>query len=145
MQQGTTLKWGVWLCAAWAFTLAVLAFVNLLLLTQAPDFYSNENGNQARIWIIFILNMGFGVAFAASAYGLWQQHNWGRLLFLWTIIIWTGFNLIALFAPAFIFGSSRQYTTTELATNGIRFVASLFIPFFYLNLPRVKVLFYNDI
>ena len=137
-------KWGVWICGGWALALAVLALANLLLLTQAVELYQDEYGNQARVWLIFLLNICFGVAFAGSTYGLWRQENWGRLLFLWTIVIWSGFNLLALLAPGLIFSSGQAYTTSELATNGIRFALGLFLPVWYLNLPRVKALFYTE-
>jgi len=137
-------KWGIWICAAWALALAILAFANLLLLSKAVELYSNQFGNQAQIWLIFILNVIFGLVFAVSTYGLWRPHNWGRLLFIWAIVIWSGFNILALFAPGILSASSRDYTTGQLAASGIRFVAGLFIPLWYLNLPRVKALFYND-
>ena len=136
-------KWGVWICAAWALALAVLAVANLLLLTQAAGLYHDDNGDQTQIWVIFLLNVCFGLAFAASTYGLWRQKNWGRLLFLWSIVVWSGFNFLALFAPEILFSSSRQYTTSQLTTNGVRFMLGMIVPLLYLNLPRVKALFYT--
>jgi membrane protease YdiL (CAAX protease family) len=144
MQQGLLLKIGVWICAAWAFTLAVLAFVNLLYLVNAVELYSDQDGNQAQVWIVFVVNVGFGLAFAISIYGLWRRQNWGRLLFLWTIVIWSGFNFMALFAPGIIFASDVQRTVSELTLNGVRFAAGVAIPLLFLNLPRVKALFYNE-
>jgi len=144
VQQRITLKWGVWLCAGWACTQVVLTIFNLLLLTKAVELYSDEYGNQARVWVVFILNVGFGVVFAFSTYGLWRRQNWGRLLFLWAITIWTSFNLIGLFLPVFISTSNGQFTISQVAANGIRFALTLVIPLIYLNLPRVKALFYNN-
>ena len=137
-------KWGVWICAAWALALAVLALANLLLLSQAVGLYTNNNGDQLQVWIIFLLNIGFGLAFAASTYGLWRKQNWGRLLFLWTIIIWSSFNLLALFAPDVIFSSGARYSAGELAANGVRFALGVFLPLLFLNLPSVKALFYSE-
>ena len=142
--QGMSPKWGVWLIAAWAFVLAVLVFVEMLNLTQAIRLNNVESGSQARIWTIFILSVTFGLAFISSTYGLWRQHNWGRLLFIWTNVIWSGFNIIALFVPTLIFATGAGHSVPELATGIIRFAASLVIPLVYLNLPRVKALFYNN-
>ena len=144
MQQGISPKWGIWICAAWALVLALLTIANLLLLSLAVEFYSNEYGMQSRVWLIFGLNVVFGLAFAASTFGLWRQQNWGRLLFLWAIIIWSSFNFITLFIPNLLFSAGRDYTIRELTPNAIRFAAGVFVPLWYLNLPRVKAFFYNN-
>ena len=144
MRQGMSPKFGVWLIAAWALVLAILVFVEMLNLTQAIRLNSVESGNQTQIWIIFVLSVSFGVAFISSTYGLWRYHNWGRLLFLWTNLVWSGFNVTALFVPTLIFASGNSHNAPELTTSSIRFAISLFIPFLYLNLPRVKALFYNS-
>lgn len=134
-------KWGIRIVATWALVMAMVAFATLLLLTSTVELYSNAYGNQALVWIVFILNALFGMGFLASAYGLWKQQNWGRLAFLWTVGIWSLFNLFALFDPGLIFDSSRAYSTTQLALNGLRFSAALIVPLMYLNLPRIKSAF----
>jgi len=139
-----TPKLGVRLLSVWALILAILPLANLLLLTQAVELYSNQFGNQGRVWIIFIMQTGFGLAFAASTYGLWQQHNWGRLLFLWTSVIWFGFNLLALIIPTALSPASIQKPLVEPLINGTRFAVALFIPLWYLNRPQVKTLFKTD-
>ena len=136
--------WGVRLLAIWAFVLAVIPFANILLLTAAVEFYSNRYNNQTQIWIIFFLQACFGVGFAISGYGLWRYQNWGRVLFLWASTIWFGVNIIALFVPSFIFFSIRQYSTSELIWNGIRFFIALTIPVWYLTQPHVRFIFDHD-
>ncbi len=134
-----TPKWGIRIFALWALVLAFLALSNLLLLTEAVAFLDN------RIWIIFILQSAFGAGFGASVYGLWQQQNWGRVLFLWTIVIWFGLNTIALVAPDLIFFSTRQQNATALILNGARYAIALFIPLWYFNRPSIKAIFNNKI
>lgn len=113
----------------------------MLWLTRAVEFSSNEYGNQSRIWLIFVLNTLFAAGFGGSSYGLFRRQNWGRILFLWTIAVWSGANLIAivLFNP-----SSASNSGTIVSGdifNSIRFALSALISFWYLNLDRVKALF----
>lgn len=136
-------KWGVWICAAWALVLAFLAVANLLLLSQIVA-YSDGQVSQGQIWAVFIMNVIFGLAFAASTYGLWRRQNWGRLLFIWTIVIWSAANFVALFIPGLLFLVENQRSAGELTLGGIRFAVGLILPLWYLNLPRIKTLFYNE-
>ena len=144
MRQDDLPKWGVWLIAAWAVVLAILVFVEMLNLTQAVRLNNVADGSQVQIWLIFILSIFFGLAFASSTYGLWRYQNWGRLLFIWTNLVWSGFNIMALFVPDVIFALGSRHSVVELTTNSLRFAISLFLPLLYLNLPRVKALFYNN-
>lgn len=143
MIQNNLPKWGVWICAGWSVALAMLALTTLLQLTWAAGLYSDVYGSQARIWLVFALNVAFSLAFIASAYGLWRQLNWGRLLFLWTIIVWSGFNLLAVLLRDVAYTSAIESTTGDVTVNTIRFTLGLVLPFLFLNLPRVKALFYN--
>jgi hypothetical protein len=79
------------------------------------------------------------VGFGASAYGLFQRYNWGRRLFLGVVTVWAGFNLIALFAPSLIL--NEPYTVNSLIFNGLRYIIGFFLPWWYLNLPHIKILF----
>lgn len=144
MHQGKIPRWGVWLIAAWALVLAILVFVEMLNLTQAIRLNAIGSDNQTQIWIFFILSTSFSLAFLSSTYGLWRTHNWGRLLFIWTNVVWSCFNITALFIPTLIFASANSHTALELTTSTIRFTVSLIIPLVFLNLPRVKALFYNN-
>ncbi len=114
-----------------------------MLLTQAVEFYSNEFGTQAQVWLILGLNIVFMVGFAASAYGLWRGQNWGRLLFLLLIIIWSASNLVAMFManPLFIFRES--HVLADGLVNGLRFGLGLLVSVWYFNLPRIKRFFTN--
>ena len=134
-------NWGILIFMLWALILAMLAIANLLLLSQAVELYSDEAGNQSRVWLIFGLNVCFGLGFGLSAYGLWERRNWGRVLFLWCLVIWSGFNLAALFLPRLLFASVRDYSAGGLAANSIRFAVGLLVSLWYLNLPRIKTLF----
>jgi len=143
VQQRNVSKWGIWICTAWALVLAFLAVANLLLLSQIVA-YSNGQVSQGQIWAIFMMNIIFGLAFAASTFGLWRRHNWGRLLFIWAIVIWSAINLVALFIPGFLFPIENQPSAGELTLGGVRFAVGLVLPLWYLNLPRIKTLFYNE-
>ena len=133
--------WTIRLFAIWAFILAVIPLANLLLFTAAVEFYSDQYDNRAQVWIIFLLQSVFGTTFAFSAYGLWRYKNWGRLLFLWASSIWFSLNLVALIVPELIRFSIRQYTTSELVWNAVRFIVALSIPLWYLTRPHVKAIF----
>lgn len=140
IQSFFTPKIGVRIFAAWATLLATVALINILVLTNSIELYSNQYGNQAAVWLILLLNIGFSVGFGISAYGLWQQKQWGRSLFLWIIVGWAGLNLIGLFVPFM----ARQQTTTQVIGSTIRYGAALIIPLWYFNMPRIKELFYAD-
>jgi hypothetical protein len=129
-------KWGIRIIAAWAAILALLAFVNLLILVNSVELYSNQSGNQLQVWLIFSFNIAFGLSFGAAAYGVWQEQNWGRLLFLWTIGGWAVFNILA------ILSSTGQLTVIELLLNVFRFAITLLIPVWYLNRPQIRSFFY---
>jgi hypothetical protein len=139
-----TPKFGIRLMAAWSATLTLLAIANLMFLSEAI-VYSNEYENPVRVWIIFILNVAFGLSFAAAAYGLWLQQNWGRLLFLWTIGAWAAFNTLALTLPGLIFGSAQTHAAVDLIGNLVRFSLTLLFPLFYLNRTRIKNSFFAGI
>ena len=143
MIQNNLPKWGVWICAGWSLALALLALATLLQLTGAAGLYSEVYGSRVRVWLVFILNVVFCLAFIASAFGLWRQLNWGRLLFLWTIIVWSGFNLLALLLRDVIYTSTTDSATGDMTLSAIRFALGLVLPLMFLNLPRVKALFYN--
>ena len=124
----------------WALVLAIVAFARLLLLSKAVELYSNEFGNQTQIWIVFLINVGLGLGFAASAFGLWRLENWGRLLFLWIIGIWSAFNLMAVFIINPLI-SETQYSLPEILVNGFRVAIGLAISLWYFKLPHIKTLF----
>ncbi len=133
-------SWGIYIFALWALALAVTAFARLLLLTKANELYQNTADNQGLLWLIFIMSSLFGLGFAGSAYGLWKQRNWGRVLFLWLIVIWSGLNLMALL----IFPSSlsdQDYTISGLLLNVARFAFAMLISLAYFNLAPVKARF----
>ncbi len=132
-----TPAWGIRILALWAVVLALLAMSHLLLLTLAVELY--EGDNQARMWVIFGLNIIFAVGFSAAGYGLWLKKNWGRIAFLWLIGVWSAFNFISLLAPNLnlILGQPPL----QWLFAGLKYSAALVIPMVYLNLPRVKTEF----
>lgn len=135
-----TGSWGIFIFALWALVLAVLALAQMLWLTKVVELSSNEYGNQGRVWLIFVLNALFAAGFGGSSYGLFRRQNWGRVLFLWAIGIWSGANLIAI---VFFDPSSSSNSGTVVGSDifsGIRFALSALISFWYLNLDRVKAL-----
>ena len=140
LQQRFGRSWGVIIFILWAIVLAFVAFARMLLLTKAVELYSNQFGNQAQVWMVFIINGILGIGFAAGAFGLWRTENWGRVLFLWIIGLWSAFNLAALFViNPLIYG--RQYSPADLMVNGLRVAIGLIISLWYFNLPQIKILF----
>jgi len=144
MSASLRTRWFIRLFALWALVLALIAFASLLITTKIAELGGDQVATPAQIWTLFILQTGFGIAFATCAYGFWQYRAWGRILFLWTSTVWFGLNLLALFAPGVIFVSDSQYTTTGLILNGIRYIIALIIPLGYLNLAHVKDIFINS-
>jgi hypothetical protein len=134
-------KWGIRIITVWAASLALLALVYLLILINSVEFYSNQSGNQFQVWLVFGFNIAFTLGFGAAAYGLWLERNWGRLLFLWVIGVWSVFNILSLLVPGMSGVSARQFSTVDLALNVFRFAVTLLIPAWYLNRPRIKSLF----
>lgn len=134
MSFSITPTWGIRILALWSLVLALLAVSHLLLLTLAVELY--QGSNQARMWVIFGLNMIFAVGFSAAGYALWRKKSWGRIAFLWLIALWSTFNFISLFT----FGSGINLGQSPLqwALSGLKYSTALIIPLVYLNLPRVK-------
>jgi len=79
----------------------------------------------------------FCLGFGASAYGLWDRRNWGRLLFLWLLGFWSGFELIAPFI-------TNRDAFIDITANIFRVAIGLFVSLYYFNLPRIKTLFDTD-
>jgi hypothetical protein len=57
--------------------------------------------------------------------------------------VWSGFNLLAVLLRDVAYTSAIESTTGDVTVNTIRFTLGLVLPFLFLNLPRVKALFYN--
>lgn len=115
---------------------------NLLLLTVSVEFL--DATAQGRIWLVFIFNLGFSLIFGLSAYGLWQQRNWGRLLFMGGLAVWAVFNLTALLAPGNFFSTGQDFTAGERLLNGLRHLIGLILPLWYLNLSQIKAIFQTE-
>ena len=136
-------NWGVRVVALWSLALAFLAFAYILTLTSAVGLSSNEFGDQTQVWVILLLNVMFFIGFLVSSYGLWRKYNWGRIGFLWTVGIWSAFNLVVVLDPGLLFTVRQNYSLTTVMANGLRFVATLLIPLWYLNRPQIKSIFYE--
>ncbi len=137
--------WGIIVLAVWAVVLAVTSIANVLLLSRAAT--QLEGGpDQSRIWLVFGFNVFFIISFGLSAYGLWQTHNWGRLLFLAAIGLWSGFGLVAFLWPTSV-EADQAYTFGEQALNLLRYGISFVVPIIYLNLAHIKAYFLtgNDV
>jgi hypothetical protein len=133
-------SWGILLLGLWALVLALVALARLVLLSAVVGSGGQENMSQGQIWVVFILNGLFTLAFAASAYGLWSRRHWGRLLFMGCVIVWAVFYVVALFTSRTPL-ANNDYTPGSLAFNLIPYVVGLLISVWYLNLPHIKVLF----
>lgn len=133
-------SWGVLIFTLWALVLAMVALARSLLLTEAVELYSNRFGNQTQAVTVFALNLLLGLGFGIAAFGLWRRQNWGRILFLWLIALWSGFNFLAVFgnlaAP-----STRPYSLSNAIFDGLRMAVGLIVSLWYFNIPRVKALF----
>jgi len=127
-------SWGVLVLTVWALLLGLTTLINLLLTTQAmPD----EAISQNQLNGLMLLNGFFSVGFLLSSVSLTQRKNWGRLLFIGFITIWSGANVIALFFMPTI-------TFSNLIVNSLRFIIGGGLSIWYLNLPHIKLIFRND-
>ncbi len=129
--------WGVFIFALWSAILAITILGRLILFSVSTDTFAAR----WQVWAFFGFSVVFIIGFGISAYGLWQTLQWGRLLFLGTIAIWSATNLLSLFAPGLIFLPGREYTNQEFWTLTIRHIFSLLLPLAYLNLFQIKALF----
>lgn len=120
--------------------LVFIAIARMLLLSAVVETTNQETISQGRIWTVFILNALFVVGFAASTYGLWGRHHWGRLLFMGCVIVWSLFYIAAQFLPG-VSSANRNYTLGALTFNLIPYVVGLLVSVWYLNLPHIKALF----
>ncbi len=134
---------GIRVLAMWSLMLAILAFLNLLLLSESVELYSNQFNNQAQLWIIFIISLIFCFTFLLSAYALWQYHNWGRILFLLAIAIWFGFNLVTMTMSNFVSSETNSYDLSELFVDSLQSVVAIMLPLWYLNIPHIKAIFHK--
>ena len=123
-----------------ALVLAVWTFAHLLLLSVVVTMPTQENMSQSRFGQFSFSIHCLAWRFVASAYGLWNRRNWGRLLFIGCVIVWGGFYVVSLFTPD---GPvvSGNYTLGTLALNIIAYVGGTFSIVLYLNLPHIKALF----
>jgi hypothetical protein len=133
-------SWGILILGLWALVLVLVALSRLLLLSAVVGSESDLNLSQGQIWTVFVLNGLFGLAFGASAYGLWTRRQWGRLLFMGSIIVWAIFYVAALFTSGESSASS-DYGPGSLILNLIPYVVGLTVSVWYLNLPHIKALF----
>jgi len=127
--------WGIPIFSAWALVLALVSLARLLLLSKAVELAGDRVGSPAQIWLVMGLNTAFALLFGAAAFGLWTRQNWGRLLFLYTIVGWGAFIVIALFV------SNPADSTTAIVYEGLRAVVGVTISMWYFNLPHIKQLF----
>jgi len=88
----------------------------LLLLSKAVELAGDEFNNQPQIWLVF---------------------SWGRILFLWTLVFWSGFDLISLFI-------GNDNTIPAIIVGVLRVAIGLVISLWYFNLPHVTALFYDE-
>ena len=123
--------------AGWAVVLAFIALARLLFLSRVVELAGDEFGSQAGVWLVFALDTLFSIGFGLSAVGLWQRRNWGRLLFLWLLGFWSGFELIGPFL-------TNSDTFIDFTANMFRVAIGLLISLYYFNLTRIKALFFDD-
>lgn len=133
-------SWGIFVLGLWALVLVLVALSRLLLLSAVVAAESDLKFTQGQIWTVFVLNGLFGLAFAASAYGLWTRRHWGRLLFMGSIIVWAIFYVVALFTSSELSASS-DYGPGSLVFNLVPYIVGLIVSVWYLNMPHIKALF----
>lgn len=133
-------SWGIFVLGLWALVLVLVAFSRLILLSAIVMSESDLNLSQGQIWTVFILNGFFGLIFAASAYGLWTRHHWGRLLFMGSIIVWAISYIVALLTSG-EWSANSDYGPGSLVFNLIPYIVGLIVSVWYLNLPHIKALF----
>ncbi|MBE7551925.1 MAG: hypothetical protein HS126_12725 [Anaerolineales bacterium] len=143
MSAGVQRRWGSWgifILGLWALVLVLVALSRLILLSAIVASESDLNLSQGQVWTVFVLNGLFGLAFAASAYGLWTLRHWGRLLFMGSIIVWAIFYVVALFSSGELSAGS-DYSPGSVVFNLVPYLVGLIVSVWYLNMPHIKALF----
>ncbi|MDM8521499.1 hypothetical protein QUF64_15745 [Anaerolineales bacterium HSG6] len=126
-------SWGVFVLALWSAILSLLAASHLLLFSSSTAYLTQQNVNL--MWTILGANIVLCLGFALGSYGLSTRKNWGRLLFLGLITIWSAINLIILL------DSLLNEPAIDHVLNSLRFIVAIIVPLWYLNLPHIKLLF----
>jgi hypothetical protein len=133
-------SWGIFILGLWALVLTLVRLAQLLLLSAVVESGGQADTDQGQIWLVFVLNGLFSLAFAASAYGLWTRQHWGRLLFMGSVVVWSGFYIVTLFLPVAVPATENRSPVT-LIINLIPYIIGVIISIWYLNLPHIKALF----
>lgn len=131
-------NYGIYIIAIWSLVLGGQNLSRLLIISaslqglgsSAPSpLYGVYQGVGA-------VSAIFSLGFFAAAIGLWRIANWGRILFLVTVISFFIVSTIGLFAPEL-----SNPTIGQKWILGIRYALSAFLPLAYLNLEPVKTRF----
>lgn len=122
---------GITIIALWAVVLGLLNIVRLVYtFSLAAD---PALAPQNRIYFYQWTTVIFGLAFFAAAWGVWQQANWGRLLFLGAVAAFFALSMAGVFN-----GQAAAPPPAARPWLVFRYALSIALPFAYLNLPFVK-------
>jgi len=117
--------------AVWSAVLGLQNFIRVVY-TLSNTVTTDVGG----LWLNLSIYRGthalFGVLFLAAGAGLSLRRNWGRRLFLVSIIFFFGLSLNGLFTPG-----AQALTTSQKWWLGGRYLLSILLAVLYLNLPSV--------
>ncbi|MDX1522311.1 MAG: hypothetical protein R3264_11835 [Anaerolineae bacterium] len=129
--------WGIVVLALWAVVLVLVIITSLLQVTVSAELYRSP----ALVWLVYVIFSAFALAFGFSAFGLWQRYNWGRVLFLGAIGVWSVLNLIFLFRPDLLVETAPPHSTRNIIFSVARHLVGFILPLWYLNLAHIKSMF----
>ena len=127
--------WSLYIFIAWAMLQAFNTGLVLWDLTGPLAQFGSPSTPFG--WLSLALAFVAPFGFAASVYGLWGLHPWGRYLFLVLSTLFFGANLAGAWLP----GGLPWATPNARLLATARYGLALAIPLVYFNLAWIKTLF----
>jgi cell division protein FtsW (lipid II flippase) len=126
-------NYGIYIIALWAIVLGVQNLTNLLLISSSTQNAITQTPSASSILFYQLVSVGFSLGFFVASVGLWRKANWGRFLFLITVVLFFMVSTVGLFTPRF-----NTPTTQEKWWLSTRYALSTILPLVYLNWGPVK-------
>lgn len=135
-------SYGLWIIAGWSLVVAFDVSAQVALIVSLREGLMLLPNRQLIVLLVAV-DVLFVIGFCAAAYGLARRRPWGRRLFIGLTVVHFGLLLMGLFLPGTIFSQQRQTPDQQWWLFG-RYLASLVLPVWYVNLAQVRAQFVNS-
>ena len=122
--------------ALWSLVLGLVNLTRLVVISLSLNGLSLSETIASRLLIYQVVSGIFSLVFFVTAVGLWRFTNWGRRLFLLTVVIFFAVSIMGEFTPV-LSGPNPD----DKGLLVFRYTASAILPLIYLNLGQVKAKF----